>query len=122
MNRKNKKRFKRINRMKNRAYSSMYTIVCFFVSTAYVVVDIIGQIFFKNYFNACNLSAWIAFGLLLLSIMCVEIWNRYLRNGIENKYKKMKPIVAKMEKVSQSIGYWGFPLLGVTFLSAIIGG
>jgi len=54
--------------------------------------------------------------------MCVEIWNRYLRNGIENKYKKMKPIVAKMEKVGQSIGYWGFPLLRVTFLSAIIGG
>ena len=112
----------RINRMKNRAYSSMFTIVCFFVSAVYVVADIIGQIFLKNYFDTYNLSAWIAFGLLLLSIICVEIWNRHLRNGIENKYKKMNAIVAKMEKVSQRIGYWSYILLGGTLLSAIIWG
>ena len=107
------------NNIKNRAYSSLFSIVSFIVSFVYILVDVICGVFFDAISEKYNIPAIASLVILVIAAITCHISVKKLRNGIESDYKKMRKLCNVLESYAQEVGYLSYILLGATLLVAV---
>ena len=113
---KRTKKETRINNIENRAYSSLFSIVSFIASFAYVLADVICGLSFTDTADMNNVSAIISLVVLVISAITCCICVKKLHNSAECDYPKMRRICNTLENYAKEIAYLSYMLLAATLL------
>lgn len=106
----NSKKTKIANERKDTAYSSVFSVVSFFVSLFYLLADL----FADGQWLACT-----AFALLLVLFAVCKISISKIRKAIENQDPKAVKMEESLLKLTTTTGYLSCILLALSLLLAI---
>ena len=113
------KRQSKMNTKKDKAYSSLFTLVGFVGSIVYIIIEVI----YKHFFvvsDQFNVPASITLAIFIPVVIFLSFYLKKLHKGIKDGRPEIKKICDRIEKLAQESGYLSFILFVFTLFVAIV--